>query len=530
MTVIGQSPTARLAEAVSPLSPASRALLAARVDANVKHMAEHRRFELTYPDTGPLRRELYEKHTTFFAAGAEQMERALIGANRSGKSTSAAYEVTAHLTGRYPPWWRGRRFNRPVVCWAAGVDAKSVRETIQIGLFGEEGKVGTGMIPADAIVSTTRRSGVSGAFDTALIRHVGGGTSRIVFKAYDQGRESFQGSKIDVGWADEEPPADVYSEFLTRLMSTVPGEESGVLLATFTPLLGLSQVVQGFLPGGQPDAEAELTTKWSIIVGWEDAPHLSQRDKDNLAASYLPHEKDARMKGIPSLGAGAIYPVAESSIVCEPFEVPAWYRRCFALDVGWQRTAAVWGALDYETDVLYLVSEHYMAHAEPAVHAQGIRARGDWIPGVIDPAARGRALKDGEQLLKIYQDLLRPMTLEPANNAVEAGLYAVWERLSSGRLRVFSTLQNWLGEFRVYRRDPTGKIVKERDHLMDATRYLVLSGLSRAAAKPSRLWQDRDLPAGAREQSGFTSEYDPAPYGISDQRRPTEYEERLRWR
>jgi hypothetical protein len=95
---------------------------------------------------------------------------------------------------------------------------------------------------------------------------------------------------------------------------------------------------------------------------------------------------------------------------------------------------------------------------------------------------------------------------------------------------VFSTLQNWLGEFRVYRRDPTGKIVKERDHLMDATRYLVLSGLTRAAAKPSRLWQDRDLPAGVREQAGFTSEYDPAPYGSPDQRRPTEYEERMRWR
>jgi phage terminase large subunit-like protein len=242
--------------ALRQLPPEQLALLRTRVDAGLAHHDAHHRFANLYPDHGPLQRELYAKHLQFFAAGRENMERGLIGANRSGKSTAAAYEVTAHMTGRYPTWWPGYRFDRPVVAWVAGVDGKSVRETVQIGLFGEEGKRGTGMIPGDAIVSTTRRSGVSGAIDTALIRHTTGSTSRLVFKSYDQGRESFQGSKIDIGWADEEPPADVYSEFLTRLMSTVPGESSGLMLATFTPLLGLSQVVLGFLPTGKPEETA----------------------------------------------------------------------------------------------------------------------------------------------------------------------------------------------------------------------------------------------------------------------------------
>jgi phage terminase large subunit-like protein len=239
--------------ALKQVSPETRALLRRRVDASIARHDAYRCFANRYPDHGPLRRELYAKHVEFFAAGRDHLERALIGANRCGKSTCAAYEVVAHMTGKYPEWWPGRRFERPVVCWVAGVDGKSVRETVQIALFGEEGRRGTGMLPGDAIISTTRRSGVSGAYDTALIRHVSGDASRLVFKSYDQGRESFQGSKIDLGWADEEPPADVYSEFLTRLMSTVPGEQSGLMLATFTPLLGLSQVVLGFLPGGKPE-------------------------------------------------------------------------------------------------------------------------------------------------------------------------------------------------------------------------------------------------------------------------------------
>jgi hypothetical protein len=107
-------------------------------------------------------------------------------------------------------------------------------------------------------------------------------------------------------------------------------------------------------------------------------------------------------------------------------------------------------------------------------------------------------------------------SLQPAVNAVEAGLLATWGRLSSGRLKVFSNLQNWLSEFRIYRRDESGRVVKANDHLMDCTRYLVMSGLSRAAALPSRLWTDREMPGGIR-RNGFTSNYDPLGYGQQEE-------------
>lgn len=224
-----------------------------------------------------------------------------------------------------------------------------------------------------------------------------------------------------------------------------------------------------------------------IQSGWDDSPHLDRAAKDELSRSYLPHERDARTRGIPSLGAGAIYPVPESDIVCDPFEIPLWYRYCYGMDVGWNRTAAIWGAHDFENDILYLVSEHYRGLVEPPIHAAAILARGKWIPGVIDPSSRNRNSHDGQQLLVTYRQLGLTMLTE-ADNAVETGIYQVWDRLSTGRLRVFKTLQNWLGEYRVYRRSEKGAVVKENDHLMDATRYLVVSGIARAATKPREMW------------------------------------------
>lgn len=223
-------------------------------------------------------------------------------------------------------------------------------------------------------------------------------------------------------------------------------------------------------------------SKYLIQAGWSDVPHLSEKTKKELLASTPPHLRDARSKGIPSLGAGAIYPVPEEDIKCEPFPIPAYWPRCYAMDVGWNRTAALWGAHDRETDTVYLYSEHYRGQAEPEVHAAAIKARGEWMPGVIDPASRGRSQQDGKQLYESYLGL--GLKLSPAKNAVEAGIYEVWSRFSTSRLKVFSTLKNFLSEYRLYRRDEKGKIIKEFDHLQDCCRYLCLSGLALATVKP----------------------------------------------
>ena len=208
-----------------------------------------------------------------------------------------------------------------------------------------------------------------------------------------------------------------------------------------------------------------------VMAGWDDVPHLGAAEKKTLYAAIPPYQRDARSKGIPQLGSGAIYPIPESDITVKDFEIPRHWPRGYGFDVGWNRTAGIFGALNRDTDVLYLYSEHYRGEAEPAVHSAAMMARGKWIPGRIDPAARGRGQKDGAQLLYDYQNL--GMDIQEAINAVESGIYKVWMRASTGRLKVFGSCQHWFEEFRIYRRDEKGKIVKVNDHLMDATRYLV---------------------------------------------------------
>lgn len=197
-----------------------------------------------YPDEGPLRRELYQKHLQFFRAGAVHQERAAIAGNRCGKTVLGCYEAAAHLTGLYPDWWEGRRFNHPVDWWAASDTSETTRDILQLELLGPLERVGTGMIPGDYISGDpTRRRGVPDAVDTVRIKHVSGGESTLGFKSYDQGREKFQGTAKHGINLDEEPDAKIYFECLTRLMTT-----NGLMICTFTPLLGMSNIVLRFMP------------------------------------------------------------------------------------------------------------------------------------------------------------------------------------------------------------------------------------------------------------------------------------------
>lgn len=202
-----------------------------------------------YPAEGPLRRDLYAKHMQFFAAGNVHWERGMIAANRVGKTWGVgAYEATCHLTGIYPEWWAGKRFDEPTDAWVAGDTSETTRDVIQFALTGVggeggDGDIGTGMIPGSVIIGTpTAKRGIAGAFDTMRVKHVSGGVSRVGFKSYDQGRKKFQGTAKHFIWLDEEPPADVYTECLTRLMTL-----NGHMLATFTPLEGATEVVMKFL-------------------------------------------------------------------------------------------------------------------------------------------------------------------------------------------------------------------------------------------------------------------------------------------
>lgn len=463
-----------------------------------KYRDSRRQLFKYYPDEGPLRRELYQKHLAFFKAGTKERERAMIAANRVGKTEGVGgYEVALHATGKYPDWWDGRRWSRAVNILCAGDTGTTTRDIIQRKLLGPPGSFGTGLIPADCIIKTTAKAGIPEAVDTIHVRHESGGTTIIQLRSYDQGRKAFQGTERDIIWLDEEPKSDVYVECLYRTTTT-----GGIVIATFTPLNGISDVVLMYLP--ELGSEDGVEPKWSICVGWDDVPHIDEATKKELLAATPVHEREARTKGTPSLGSGRVFPVSEESITCNPFDIPESWTQITGLDFGWDHpTAATRCAWDRDNDVFYVCAVYAARETTPVLNAAAIKAWGDWIPvawphdGLQHDKGSGIQLKEQyeQQGLSMLND---KATFEDGSNGVEAGIMEMLDRMQTGRFKVFSTCQEWFQEFRMYHRKD-GQISKLKDDRICASRYALM--MKRFAITKPQLRRIVRRPTGASWQS-----------------------------
>jgi len=418
--------------------------------------------------------QAYPKQREFHRAGADLnvRERLLIAGNQLGKTWSAGFELAMHLTGRYPKWWDGAYFDHGIAAWAAGVTGEVTRDSVQRVLCGRINAIGTGAIPAAAIKDKAMKRGVADAIDTLIIQHGGGGDvqareSLLGFKSYDQGREKFQAETLDYVWLDEEPPLDIYTESLTRTNAT-----GGILALTFTPLQGMSDVVKRFLIDKVAGTHVTTMTIY-------DALHYTAEQREAIIASYPAHERDARSKGIPTLGSGRIFPVAEEVLKERSFGLPAHWPRICGMDFGWDHpTAAAWLAWDRDTDTVHVYDAYRVREATPLVHAAAIRAKGAWIPVAWPHDGLQHDKGSGEQLAEQYKNhglrmIKDRATFEDGSNGVEAGLMDMLDRMQTGRLKVAAHLQDWWEEFRLYHRKD-GKVVKENDDLMSATRYALM--------------------------------------------------------
>lgn len=410
----------------------------------------------------------YPFQAEFHNAGADHPERCLISANRIGKTQCAAAETACHLTGLYPKWWKGRRFDEPTRGWTGAERTEDSKEVVQLALLGPEGEHGTGWIPRDLIEKVTyRQSGVSSVVDQIFVRHVTGGTSVVTLKTYQMEAKGWRGAKLHFVWPDEEPKQDIYTECQTRLMDL-----KGIIYMTFTPLLGPTEVVQHFL-----DAE-EGSGIYVKNVSWDDAPHLDEAEKKRLWNSYPAHERDARARGTPMLGSGAIFPIGDDEISCNPFEIPAHFYRINGVDFGIDHPGAgVFMAWDKDGGTIYVYDCYKIAGQTSLYHATAMQKHGSWIPiawphdGMIrDKGNSGPALKDqfrghGAHMLREHAHYL-----DERGNHREPGVIELYEWMRLGKLKIFRTLQQLFEEKRLYHRK-NGEIVTKKDDILSALRY-----------------------------------------------------------
>lgn len=420
--------------------------------------------------------EPYPWQVEFYHSGPDNKQRMLMAANRVGKTASMAVEVAYHLTGLYPDWWEGIRFHRPVQVWCLGVSGEQLRDVVVrelLGVYLGDGKFdGSGLVPQRLIRQVTPAMGTPRLPRDVAVSHAAGNTSMVSFKSYTQGQHVLMGSSQDFIWIDEEPTdPTIYPQCLTRTATGNDGK-GGYVVLTFTPENGVTELVSQFM-------DHRVKGQHLANVTWDDAPHLDQDTKDQLLSAIPEYQRDMRSRGIPVLGEGMVFPIAEEALKCEAFEVPAHYKRLAGIDFGITHpTCVVWTAYNPDNDTIYVYDVYKVEGEVPAVHASAIKARGKHIPVIYPHDGDSTEKGSGRTLAEMYLEagvmMIGKFTNPDGTNYVEPGLMEILERMRTGRFKVFEHLKPWFEEFRRYHRKK-GKIHKEFDDLMDATRYAAIS-------------------------------------------------------
>ena len=439
---------------------------------SLKIAADHKRFRaIDFFEPYPKQRE-------FFEAGFTKRERLFRAGNQLGKTYAGAAEMSYHLTGDYPPDWPGRKFTHPVKAWCAGVKSTLVRDGPQMLLCGTPGVTsafGTGLIPRDAFADKPSLSrGVTDAYDTIQVRHKTGGVSTLTFKSYEEGREKFQSTSLDVIWCDEEPPMDVYTECLARIAAT-----GGMIYITFTPLKGKSVVVTRFMAASHPD-------RADIVMTVFDAKHMTP-EKIRLATEGYPSwQRESRLMGTPMQGVGRVFPVDEATIgedILPVTLIPPDWTKLWGIDFGIGHPfAAVLSLWDKDNDVIHIRSAIRMADALPLQHASAMKAIGEMVKVAYPKDGSDREKSTGQALSDSYKQhglyMLDEYAKWPDGSiSTEQGITEMHERMLTNRFKVSKTLLqgDWGDEFRNYHRNDEGLIVKVGDDLMSATRICMMA-------------------------------------------------------
>jgi phage terminase large subunit-like protein len=428
--------------------------------------------------------EWYESQKHFFLCGATHRQRLIRGGNQSGKTLAASFETALHLTGLYPRWWQGKRFDHPIRAWIAGPSREAVREGPQyklLGIAGAGGEFGSGMIPASAMVGLSPPVMIPGGgrcVDSFGVQHYGrdgkpNGISTAMYKSFEQGVEKFQGESVHVIWIDERCSEALYAENLARTPAT-----KGIIYLSYTPLRGGGELTYRFLNEPNPD-------RCDVRIPGSEAVHIDPAKRESVGESLLEHERAARLEGIPQFGIARIFPVRLSDLTKQfspDNDIPDTARWNVGLDFGGfnHPAAIVLTAFVPETDQFFAVDSQKLTTGDVGDHARAIAAlsRGLMIPiSWPHDGHQKQAAKAGKELADCYRAEGLPMMRSHVTNpsggiSVEPAIRDMISYMRRpGGFIIASHLSELLEEMASYHLDEKHNIVRIRDDLVSALRY-----------------------------------------------------------
>jgi phage terminase large subunit-like protein len=428
----------------------------------------------------------YPTQLKFFAAGGTGVHQRLIyGGNQTGKTLCDAAELAWHLTGDYPDWWVGLRFTKPIRAWAAGESTTLVRDTMQRHLCGPRNDFGTGLIPLESFAKApVMVPGGTGAIDTVFVTHMTDGkvdgTSELSFKSFEQRREKLQSESVDFIWIDERPDEELYNELYARTIAT-----NGHLIVSYTPIGegAAAGLTYRFLT--EPSADRAV-----FRIPSEEALHISAARREEVAAGLPDHERETRLEGTPQLGTGPIFPIEllpaiiKNVNIDDQAVIPNWTKWTVGIDFGFDHPfAAVLIAWDAQTGHVWVLDSFAMTRSSALYHVQRIHAmtKGLRVPvawphdGSVHDKGSGLALKDQYKNFGANMMPTHAVNRSSGKNDLLPSIEEIRELMYSGRLTIAAHNTELLEEIRHYHRDHDYRVSKQRDDLISALRYAVMS-------------------------------------------------------
>lgn len=444
--------------------------------AAIERVAEQNQLLLWFDESFP-----YKWQREFFDAGSFASQRMIMAANGVGKSQTVCAEFAMHVTGLYPDWWKGVRFDYGGwEAWIGSIDNDMQKRGPQRALLGRDlDQLGTGLIPREAIARAPqlRQAGVKSVVDTLVVNHISGRPVTVKWLTFEQGWRKWQSGDPKVILWDEEPDEsnveqkDILSEALTRLV-----RNNGIFMVGYTPLLGETQLTRHFM-------YSEESSVYWVGASWDDAPHMDEEQRRLIEKQYPDYQRDARTKGIPMVGEGRIFKTPESSLLIDPVPIPDHWARIVGVDFGLAHPAAVaWLAWDRDTDTVYLYDAWRESNVMTQAHANVINSRGKWIPVAWPHDGEKRDPKSGVRFADIYrnQHEVNMLARSARYKNETGGSQAQWPiieemrmRMDAGQFKVFRTAKPWIEEYRSYH-TKDGQIVARRDDCLKASFYALM--------------------------------------------------------